>query len=339
MNASIAVQQKQLPVSDFVGVTLRCPRCTGKMNIPINLADLAVDKRECAICGWVMQAIDGIWRAVLPGRANQIAASLSAYEAVRETEGRWSEDPQFYRQLPWKDTTGRFASQWEIRARSFDFVREQMLPNCAKNFEKQRLHVLDLGAGNCWMSYRLALFGHLPVAVDIGAGRKDGLGAARHYEKVLRNLFPRFQAEMHCLPFADRQFDVAIYNASFHYAQDYEGTLREAVRVLRPGGTILIVDSPTYSREADGEAMKREKAAEFTRRFGTDSGGMGGQEYLTPDRLARLERVGIRWRRYSPWYGWRWAIRPLTASFTGRRRPSRFYVYAGTLAPGVTEAE
>lgn len=83
--------------------------------------------------------------------------------------------------------------------------------------------------------------------------------------------------------------------------------------------------------------MKREKAVEFTHKFGTDSGGMGGQEYLTPERLARLEQIGIRWRRYSPWYGWRWAMRPIVARLTGRRKPSQFHIYFGAL--GVDRAE
>jgi SAM-dependent methyltransferase len=141
------------------------------------------------------------------------------------------------------------------------------------------------------------------------------------------------------LPFRAGQFDVAIFNASFHYAQDYEVTLREALRVLRPGGAILILDSPSYRNEADGAAMKREKSAEFLRRYGTDGGNMGGQEYLTPERLARLENIGIRWRRYTPWRGWRWALRPFVARIAGRRRPSQFYVYFGTLTREATEAQ
>lgn len=339
MNTSVAVREDRLPANDWAGVKLRCLRCTAIMGIPIQLVDLAVDRRECVRCASAIQAIDGIWRAVAPARARQLDASLAAYESVRETEGRWSESPDFYRSLPWEDTTGRFAAQWKIRARSFDCMLKKVLPACAKKLGKQRLRVLDLGAGNCWMSYRLALFGHLPVAVDIGVGRKDGLGAARHYEKVLGQLFPRFQAEMASLPFADEQFDVAIYNASFHYSEDYEVTVLEALRVLRPNGAIVIVDSPTYRRETDGEAMKREKGAEFKRKFGTNAGGMGGQEYLTPEQLVRLERFGIRWRRYSPWYGWRWALRPIVARITGHRKPSRFHLYVGTRTHGASEAE
>jgi len=339
MNASAAIRPEGLQASDWAELRLRCPKCAAMMEAPINLTDFAVDTQECARCGSAIYAIDGIWRAILPGRASQLDASLSVYEAVREAEGRWSENAEFYRSLPWQDTTGRFAGQWMIRASSFDFLRKHILPACIKMIGQQRLRVLDLGAGNCWMSYRLALYGHYPVAVDIGVGRKDGLGAAIHYRSVLERPFPRFQAEMAWLPFADNQFDLAIYNASFHYAKDYEATVLEAMRVLRPNGAILIVDSPTYRVEADGEAMKGAKAAEFTRRFGTDSGSMGGQEYLTAERLARMERIGIRWRRYSPWYGWRWALRPMMARLAGRRRPSQFHIYLGTLAPGTTEAE
>jgi len=338
MSTSAAVGRQPLPLNGWAAISLRCPRCTGGMGMPIPVTDLAIDRRECVRCSSAIEAIDGIWRAVLPARARQLAPSLTAYEEVREREGRWSQGAEFYLSLPWRDTTGRFADQWRIRARSFDFVRKHVLPECMKRLGKQRLSVLDLGAGNCWLSYRLASDGHCPVAVDIGVGQKDGLGAAVHYASSLGQLFPRLQAEMDCLPFADGQFDLAIYNASFHYAQDYEATILEALRVLRPEGAILIVDSPTYRVEFDGEAMKREKAAAFASRFGTDAGGMGGQEYLTPERLVSLEQAGIRWRRYSPWYGFQWAIRPLAARLAGRRRPSRFHIYLGSRVSSVSEA-
>lgn len=339
MNSLMANSVERPIADDWAEVRFRCPRCACAMDASIYAADLASKQRECHKCGSTMYASDGIWKAILPARTKKIEASLTAYETVREKEGRWSEDDEFYRALPWRDTTGRFESQWKIRAASFDFVLEHALPACAMRVGRQSLRVLDLGAGNCWMSYRLALHGHLPVAVDIGVGRKDGLGAARHYAGTLGRLFPRVQAEMDWLPFADAQFDVAIYNASFHYAQDYDAAIREALRVLRRDGSILIVDSPTYPREADGEAMRREKTAEFKSKFGTASGSMGGQGYLTHERLARLEQFGICWERFSPWRGWRWVLRPVIARLFGRRTPSRFYVYQGTLKYRATEAD
>jgi SAM-dependent methyltransferase len=339
MSATATVIRELSPAHEQTGIALRCLGCGGTLHELTSLPHRTADRLKCARCSSTIEAIDGIWAAIAPERVRQFNGPLTAYEAVREAEGRWSEDADFYKQLPWRDTTRRFNAQWRIRARSFEYLCDRVLPECMKRTGQRQLRVLDLGAGNCWMSYRLALQKHLPVAVDICVNQKDGLGSASHYASDLNQLFPRFQAEMDRLPFADGQFDLAIYNASVHYAQNYEATVREAVRVLRPNGAIAIVDSPTYAREADGEAMLHEKSAEFARRFGTASGCMGGQGYLTPNRLARLERIGIRWQRYSPWYGWSWAMRPILADLRRRRRPSQFYIYLGTLAQYTVEAE
>src|ERR1700729_380259 len=86
MNTSAAVQPERLPANDRASVKLRCVRCTGSMGSPVQRTDLAVDRRECIRCASVMQAIDGIWRAISPGRARLLDASLTAYESVREKE-------------------------------------------------------------------------------------------------------------------------------------------------------------------------------------------------------------------------------------------------------------
>src|SRR6185369_10934332 len=95
------------------------------------------------------------------------------------------------------------------------------------------LRVADLGAGNCWLSYRLALRGHRPVAIDILGDPLDGLAAGRHYQG--KTPFLRVNGEFDDLPLAAGSLDVAIYNASIHYSTDYRRTLAEARRCLRPG--------------------------------------------------------------------------------------------------------
>jgi len=339
MGAIAAIRPEQSGAVSRSELTLCCPACFGEMETIILTLEHAQDRAVCAACNLAIVMKDGIWRAIRPGHDVFLAGPLSSYEAVRKAEGRWSNNAAFYLSLPFKDTTGKFAKQWMIRAHSFRFVTKKILPICVRMLGKRNLRILDIGAGNCWMSYRLSLLGHLPVAVDLSVSPLDGLGAACYYSNISGLGFPRFQAEMDILPFIAGQFDMAIFNASFHYAQDYEVTLCETLRVLRPGGAILIVDSPTYGNETDGEAMKREKSKEFLLRYGSDEGNMGGQEYLTPDRLARLQNTGIRWRRYSPWRGWRWAMRPFLARIAGRRRPSQFYIYLGTVTPKSKEAQ
>jgi SAM-dependent methyltransferase/uncharacterized protein YbaR (Trm112 family) len=339
MNGTVAIPRGR-PASGLLSeLTLCCPVCRGEMEAFITAIEPAPDQLVCDACGSDLLLRDGIWRAIPAGRFARLAGPLSNYEEVRKAEGRWSTHAEFYLSLPWKDTTKQFSAQWRIRAHSFRYMTKNLLPLCARGLGKRYLRILDLGAGNCWMSYQLSLLGHLPVAVDLSTSEFDGLGAARHYRAVSGITFPCFQAEMDRLPFAVSQFDAAIFNASFHYARDYEATLSETLRVLRPGGSILIMDSPTYRNEADGEAMRRDKSDEYLRRYGSDSGNMGGQEYLTPERLARLEKFGIRWRRYTPWRGWRWALRPFFARISGRRRPSQFHLYLGTLTPERMEAQ
>ena len=66
--------------------------------------------------------------------------------------------------------------------------------DCCRN---SALDILDIGAGNGWLSNRLAQKGHRPVAVDIFTDGLDGLGAARHYGMS----FPLVEAEFDRLPF------------------------------------------------------------------------------------------------------------------------------------------
>jgi SAM-dependent methyltransferase len=142
-------------------------------------------------------------------------------------------------------------------------------------------------------------------------------------------MFPRFQAELARLPFQDEQFDVALFNASFHYAEDYVATLAEALRCVRSGGTLIICDTPWYSRDESGKRMVTERNSAFIERFGTASDSIKSLEYLTDDRLHNLEeQLGIRWTIYRPRYGLKWGMRPLVAIFRNRREPSRFRIYA-----------
>ncbi len=119
-----------------------------------------------------------------------------------------------------------------------------------------------------------------------------------------------------------------IFNASFHYSEDYEVTLQEALRCLRNGGLVIISDTPWYSREESGGQMVVERRALYRERFGTASDSIKSLEYLTDDRLRALEEaLSIQWTIHSPWYGAKWRMRPFVARIRRRREPSRFRIY------------
>jgi SAM-dependent methyltransferase len=308
---------------------LRCPECfAGSGAISDRDGGLLPAQIECEECGNVITRTNGVWRTLLPPQRLYFSTFLRDYEEIRRAEGRGSSHPAFYLALPFADLTGNFSHQWRIRGRSYRFLERRLLPLLEERYGES-FRALDIGAGNCWLSYRLALHRHRPVAVDVCSNAYDGLEAAAHYATVLPEFFPRIEAEMNCLPFADGQFDVAIYNASFHYSTDYERTLREALRCLRPGGTILIIDSPTYRQAHSGEKMRSERGKAFADRFGTRSDSLPTGDYLTPAVMDNLAGRGIRWTRHLAWYGLRWWMRPVVARFRKRREPSQFYIYEG----------
>ena len=257
--------------------------------------------------------------------ASQRTQFLREYETVRHAEGRGSTGAAYYLELPDRDLSGRNGGQWKIRCRSFRYMQEIILPRLEHEIGRQ-LDVLDLGAGNCWMSHRLAARGHRPVALDIFTDPADGLGAARHYP----TRFPVIEAEFDQLPFRRSSFDLAIFNASIHYSPDLAKTLRAAAACLRPDGRILIIDSPVYARPEHGERMKAERRARFEQQYGFRSDALQSREYLDRPLLADLaRRLGLTWRVHRVWYGWQWWFRPLKAWILGRRPPSRFWILEG----------
>lgn len=297
----------------YPDLRLRCPRCA------IDLVST-----QCRRCAFRQDADNGILRALPPERIAHYARFMVDYERIRAAEGRGSESAEFYLQLPYRDLSGRNATQWRIRARSWDHLLRHILrPNLPP-----AARILDLGAGNGWLSFRLAQAGYAPVALDLLTNDRDGLGAARHYSQVLPTLFPRIQAEVARLPLQSAQFDAVLFNASFHYAEDAEAVLREALRCTRSGGFVIISDTPWYPSNEGGQRMVDERHATFVRRYGIASDSIESIEYLTDDRLLTLaDRLSVAWTIHAPWYGVRWALRPVFARLRNRREPSCFRIY------------
>ncbi len=243
------------------------------------------------------------------------------YAAHRAAEGRGYRGAALA-SLPYL-AHGPFARQWAVRARSYEVLCRRVIEPRARALERP-LTTLDLGAGNCWLSRRLAQAGHTCTALDIRDDDVDGLGAA---DDLVAGLpIARVVASFDAIPLPSQAVDLSIFNAALHYAIDLAAVLAEAKRVTRPGGAIIILDSPFYAHEQDGLAMVREKRARAAERFGRRAGTLLAPafiEFLTHERLA-IASPELAWRRHRVLYPLWYELRPLLATLRHRRPPSRF---------------
>jgi ArsR family transcriptional regulator len=101
--------------------------------------------------------------------------------------------------------------------------------------------LLDIGTGTARLPELLAPRAEAVVGVD--ASREMlALARARLAERGLGGSVAVRQADMYRLPFADSAFDTVTLQMVLHYAEDPAAVLAEAVRVLSPGGLLLVVD-------------------------------------------------------------------------------------------------
>jgi len=295
---------------------LVCPECRGP------LEPAGQGKQRCPAENHVFSRRDGVISLLTDERFEHYRRFLEEYRTVRRDEGRGVADADAYRALPFVDLEGRHRTEWRIRAASFDAMMELVVAPMTKE-AKHALTIADLGAGNTWMSRRLALAGHHVVAVDLHTDPNDGLGARVFSEFD----FSAVQAEFDRLPIPDETCDLAIFNGAVHYSIDPIATTAEALRILRPGGAVVILDTPVYRSADAGREMVAERQAAFRRRFGFASDSIGCRGFLTFAEIEDLGRtLGLEWLCHRPFFGFRWALRPLWAAIRRRREPATFLV-------------
>lgn len=299
---------------------LVCPCC----NAP--LEQITADKLYCARDQRHFMRINGIWRFLTPEMGAYFEPFVSDYETIRRREGRGSDDPAYYQALPFEDESAKHPSDWRFRAASFRTFMNMFFEPLENKYDRA-MKILDLGAGNCWLSNRLSSRGHHLAAIDLAINTFDGLGAHVHYNT---NFVP-IQADFTQLPLRDDQVDLAIFNASLHYATSIEQTLGEAFRVLRHEGHVIILDTPIYQEAASGQRMVNEREAFFKAQYGFRSDKLPSENFLTFDRLESLStHLGVGWQLFKPDFGIRWQIQRFISRLRARREPASFFLIVGS---------
>lgn len=303
-------------------IPFACPICQ------TILQKVAPDQWLCPMDGEIYRRVDGIWRMMPAFRLAHYQQFIHEYETIRLAEGRAGQNAAYYRQLPQTSANNPWHKDWQIRARTFETLLTKVLPQIGQN---RRL--LDMGAGNGWLAYQLSKRGHEVAGIDLTLNPQDGLAAHIFYDTPWLPV----QAEFDHLPFPPDSLDGIIFNASLHYSTDYQQTLAESLRVLRPQGWLIVMDSPIYHNGQSGAQMIKERESQFQQKYGFPSNSLPSQQYLTFSQLEQLaQALQIRWHYHYPFYGWRWAARPWLAKWRGQREPATFALLVGQKSVGIS---
>lgn len=196
------------------------------------------------------------------------------------------------------DNVGLYRSSIEDR-RKFLAWKSQYLdwPNTSRYWKAfqipMRGRVLELGAGNFWLSSFLST----QPQVESVVGVELSLERLVAFRDLALDLFPGTRrdkityvvGDMHQIQAEDATFDIVTCDAVLHHADNLVSALREAWRVLKPGGWFLALREPSIS-------PWRRRAPRFHSRFPEDGSAM----YYYPDgwRSAFINawfvNVGIR---------------------------------------------
>lgn len=117
----------------------------------------------------------------------------------------------------------------------------KMLADLVAGLDKPR--VLDLGCGAGHVSFNVSPHASEVVAYDLSS-EMLGVVAKAASDRGLANISTR-QGVVERLPFEDGSFDCVLTRFSAHHWLDFEAALREAARVVKPGGTVGFTDTVT----------------------------------------------------------------------------------------------
>jgi ArsR family transcriptional regulator len=204
-------------------------------------AGLVVDRRNGTYVSYRLATPgDGPWReawALVRKNLERDPTAQRDFAALeRALEARGERAKNFF------DSVG---PEWDALRKVFhdDVLRARAVTRLVP----RELTVADIGTGTGILASELARLGLHVIGVDNSARMLEAarakLDAAGLADVELRN------GEAHRLPIADEEVDAAFAHMVLHYLPSPLETLREMTRIVRPGGTVVVVDFLEHEHE------------------------------------------------------------------------------------------
>lgn len=190
------------------------------------------------------------------------------------------------------DAESSLAAYWSIatRVRQWQQIRDRV-----GSEQAQQAQFVEIGSGMGLFVLVGRLLGFRVVGVESSSERYlASLQIARTLCAANNLSVPIAQAHAERLPFADASIDLVASFQTLEHVGDLEQTLREARRILKPGG-VFFAQAPNYHSfyEAHyGVLAPLPLGKSWTRRYirllGRPQGFLGHLQWLSPARLREL---------------------------------------------------
>lgn len=238
----LLLEQQALSVSEVCAV-LQLPQSTVSRHLKV-----LVDE------GWANARSEGASRLYRMRRLDNSASRI--WETVRDEVSRTPAGEQDRQRLSavLEVRREKSAAFFSAAANDWDKVRAELFGGNAELLPLLALWganwvVGDLGCGTGQIARTVAPFVKRVIGVDSSSAMLEA-AKSRKPENV------EYRAgDIEGLPIADGELDVALLFLVLHYVVDPRVALREAARVLKPGGRLLVVDMMPHDQEELRETM------------------------------------------------------------------------------------
>lgn len=109
------------------------------------------------------------------------------------------------------------------------------------------LEVADFGCGTGAMSVELARWAKKVTAID-----RSATAIAQAKERATREGLSNLsflEADLHELPLPSSRFDLVVISQSLHHVSEHERVLQEALRILKPGGRVMVLELQPHDEQ------------------------------------------------------------------------------------------
>jgi len=191
-----------------------------------------------------------VWFAVpadaLGALVRDLLARMPADDAILETDRRQAARVLAERARIASESFHRQGADWD-EMRALDLPAPAVEASLLARVPEHGIdRLLDIGTGTGRVLELLAPRIRQGIGIDASKAML-ALARARLARAGLSHCSVRL-GDMYRLPLADASIDAVVLQMVLHYAEQPEGVIAEAARVLRPGGVLLVIDLVAHTR-------------------------------------------------------------------------------------------